>query len=686
MKRLSAAPVVRRPRLHLARLLASGAALAVLAACATGPGGQSADGCRTIFVFLPGGAGGVQPLRTCDGLPRDGFQAQTLTADAAATGSLAVSREAAVTAAPDAPEGGYASANAMIQAGDMSAFMARVRADYAEGKNKGAWGYAVIDALAAGQTSLAREILAGMSEGQQPQFLGAVQLRPWVEAFSGETSAATESMAGLDRALPAPTLLGHRALLAEALGDTAGAMEIYSGATQTLSAPDKALIGTPAYFTQYMAFQRQRGLALRQAELLRALDRNDEAIALLQRLLDASEGDDGYVADQLSQARQNKGARELLTLRQAMSLALTDQAGLVEERQDLMSAMVGRGDRPPFNHLLSSMRQSALLLDPANEQARLSEVNHLYSNGEFPAALRLAQLGEASPTIKAALLSTAGFAALELGSEEALRALVKQGLDLSPGPEAKLSAAAALINANDIDGATKLANEVLAGRPTDIQRNGALLTKAQARAQAGDIEGAVKYAREAVELKDDEGNRQFLASMLIRSENREEGLQIMRNMLRESPGDTAQMNNLGYALVDGHRTDAELDEGFRMLKEASRITPDEANLLDSLGWAYYHYGDFAEARRYIELALENYLPFHNWELEDHMGDVLWRQGDEAGAKARWEMALKARPPADDAERLRAKVASGLTTPAPVKRAPPDVPLTRQPPPSSGSEI
>ncbi len=683
MKRMSAAPALK-----LSRLLAASVALGVLAACATGPGSQSAGGCRTIFVFLPGESGGVQPLRTCNGLPRDGLQPQSLTADAApTTGSLAVSPEAAATAAPGFPADGYASANAMIQNADMAAFMARVRSDYAEEKNQAAWGYAVIDAIAAGQTSLAREILTAMPQGSQPQFLTADQLRPWVLGVSGETTGATEAMRALDRVIPAPTLLGHRALLAEGLGDTAGALELYSTATETLNAPDPALAGTPAYFTQFMAFQRQRGLALRQADLLRALGRNDEASALLTRLLEAANGEDGYVTEQLSKAREGRDARELLTVQQAMSLALGDQAGLIEERQDLMSAMTGRGDKPPFNHLLSSMRQSSLLLDPSNEQVRLSEVNHLYSNGEFPAALRLAQLGEATPTVKAALLSTAGFAALELGSEDTLQALVKQALALNPGPDAKIAAASALINGNDTDGAMKLANEVLSGKPTDAQRNAAILTKAQARMQAGDINGAIKFAREAVELREDEGTLQFLSSMLIRSDDgREEGLQIMRGMLRESPLDTGLMNNLGYALVDSHASDAELDEGFQLLKQASRMTPDEANLLDSLGWAYYHYGDFAEARRFIELALDNYLPFHNWELEDHMGDVLWRMGEQDAAKARWEMAITARPPADDAARVKAKIASGLTTPAPVKRTPPDVPLTRQQPSRGSSEI
>jgi tetratricopeptide (TPR) repeat protein len=653
----------------LVRALTAGVALAALAGCAAGPSG-TAGGCRTIYVFMPG-QGVVQPTRSCGGLPREDLRS------ALASAAGGVSAAAAETAAPAPPEGGYEGPTAMIEAGDMAAFMARVRADYAADQNAEAWGYAAIDALAAGDVDLARRILDAMeAKGAEPQFLGAAQLKPWVAAAGGDAAGAQAAMQALDGALPEPTLRGHKALLAEALGRPEDALALYAEATETLQPPDEANAGTPAFFTQFMMFQRQRGLALRQADLLRALRRDAEAVALLTRLSEASDSD-GYVEEQLARARSARYRREVLGVREAMSLAIGDQAALIEERQDLMAAMTGRGDKPPFNPLLSSMRQAALLLDPGNAQVRLAEVNELYSYGHFPAALRLAQLGDATPTDKAALLSTAGFAALELGSEETLQALVRQGLSLQPGADARLAAASALVNADDVEGATRLADQVLAGSPTPSQRVSAILTKAQARMQAGDAEGAVRFAREAVELRDDEGNRQFLASMLIRSPDRAEGLQILRGMLADSPRDTGLMNNLGYALVDGHRTPAELDEGFQLLKEASRITPDEPNLLDSLGWAYYHYGDYAEARRFVELALDNYLPFHNWELEDHMGDILWRQGEEAEARKRWEMAVKARPPANDRARIEAKVRSGLTTPAPVQRTPPDVPLTRE---------
>jgi tetratricopeptide (TPR) repeat protein len=134
------------------------------------------------------------------------------------------------------------------------------------------------------------------------------------------------------------------------------------------------------------------------------------------------------------------------------------------------------------------------------------------------------------------------------------------------------------------------------------------------------------------------------------------------------------MNNLGYSLIDGPESDKELDEGFKLLKQAIRMTPDEANLLDSIGWAYYQYGDFREARRFIAMALEEFAPFAHWELSDHMGDIEWRLGDQEAARKHWNDSLKAFPPEHNKAQIEAKLREGLTSPAPVRRDTPEVPL------------
>lgn len=679
-------------KLKLRHLLA-GVALGALAGCAAGggmgiAGFGDANGCRTVYVFRPGigdGAGAVQPVNSCGNLPRDSLApvsklAQTreagATDDAPAPTPVSISAPAEQTRPVYAPAEAYPGPDEMLENGDMAAFMTLVRSDYAAGKNFGAWGYVIVDALAAGDVPKAQDVLEAMARhNPQPNILSANHLRPWVEAAAGRVETARTTMAGLRRILPGATLLGHRALLAEGSGDTEGALKIYAETSDNFSPPDPDDAGSPGFLSKAMQFNSQRLLALRHAALLRALNRDDEAIAILVRLDEAAK-DDAYVKDRLEKARKKQDRPTVRTLNQALALALSDEADVVDQRQSIMGMMVGGGAEPPFNYLISSLRQSALLLDPDNGDIRLQEVNTLYQHGHFDAALRLAQIGHPDKAHAAGLYSAAALAALELGSPDASSALIDRSLQLDSSPRAKVAASAAFTTAGRTDRAIQLVDQALKAKLDPDERVGALLQKGQAQFQAGDIEGAVEQAREARKLADNDGTKQFLASMLVKSPQRPEGLAIMRKMLSDSPGDVGLMNNFGYSLVDGHASQAELDEGFKLLKEASRLSPQEPNLLDSLAWAYYQYGDFRTADRYIDLALVAYKPFHHWELNLHKGDIAWRLGEPDVARKAWQAALDARPPANEKPGIVARIQNGPPEAAPVARDTPEVPLNR----------
>ena len=665
---------------HQFRLILAASATAILSACTSMgvPGFGDAGGCRTVYVVI---GGGVQPVSNCGGLPRDNAMKTMMAAadpaaapvDPAAPVATKASAGAMATAPYEKPLAPYANPQAMIEAADMSAFMQRVRDDYAIKRNSGAWGFMIVDALVAGEPELALEVLGELDERAPPEWMSAAHLRPWVLAASGSPADALIATDELQRLLPKPTHIGHKALLAEGMGDYESALSVYDEMPDEFSPPDPRDIGTMQYFIAARSFQSQRLMALRQAELLRGIDRNEEAVALLERLL-AAAPDDGYVEARLEKARKGEDRFAPRTLLQAMAEAIGDEASLVEEQETIMAAMAGRGARTPFNHLLSSMRQSALLLDPDNGDIRIIEAGKLYEQGKFEPALRIAQIGNPAAQQAALLQSTAGLAALELGSPDTLAAMVERSLKIDASPEAKIQAAGTLATAGKTDRALQLVDQALKADITKSQRVFALLTRAQAHNQGGNLMAAVQAAREAHALDDDETTTQFLASMLVDSPLRAEGLEMMRKMLTDQPDNTGLMNNLGYSLIDNHASDAELEEGFKLLKQAIRMTPDEANLLDSIGWAYYQYGDFREARRFISMALEEYEPFGHWELSEHMGDIEWRLGDQEAARTHWQAALKANPPVHNKTVIEAKLRDGLTTPAPVRRDTPEVPL------------
>ena len=671
------------------RLILAASATALLTACVTAgvPGFGDAGGCRTVYVFT---GGAVHPVNSCGGTPREKStlmaeralvapQSVDLVDPAAAPAPVATPISAAAEMAAPAEKSAapYASPNAMIEAADMAAFMGRVRNDYAHGQNSGAWGYMIVDALAADDPATAESVLDALGGKKPPEWMSANHLRPWVYAANGRGADAVAEMQKLRKVVPAATLLGHRALLQEGLGDYTAALAVYDEAPDKFDSPDPSEAGTMTYFARARAFNSQRMLALRQAELLRGINRDSEAVDVLTRLLAASP-DDAYVANRLERTKKGEDRWKPRTLKQAMAVALGDEASLIEEQEAIMAAMAGRGAKTPFNHLLSSIRQSALLLDVDNGDIRIAESGRLYTQGKFEPALRIAQLGNPRREQAALLQSTAGLAALELGSPDTMAALVERSLLIDSSAEAKISAAGSLISANKIPRALQLVDQaVKQGRLSDAQMVFALMTRAQAHSQGGNVAEAVKAARAARALRDDQTTQQVLASMLVDSPSeRTEGLAIMRKMLTDQPDSTSLMNNFGYTLIDTHMTDEELDEGFRLLKQAIRLTPDEPNLLDSIGWAYYQYGDFREANRFIVMALEAYEPFAHWELSEHMGDIQWRLGDHDAARTYWKKSLEAYPPSSDGREIEAKLKDGLIQAAPMKRDTPEVPLAK----------
>ncbi|MBI1340028.1 tetratricopeptide repeat protein [bacterium] len=648
-----------------------GASLMALSACAgVGPSVFGASGCKTIYVFR--GDGGVQPVSSCADLPRD-----TLVAGAAGAADVAANVSAnAQATAPHDPLPADAGPDQMIEAGDLSTFMARIRSDHAADANAGAWGFAVIDGLAAGDVGYARTVFDGMAEQRrQPETLGADFLKPWVLAAGGEPERAIAAMNSLRNTMPPVMLRSQLALLLEGMGDLNAALAAYEDGPDVLEPPGPEDAARPDYLIRLLNYSFERKAALRHAEFLRSIKRDRDAIAVLDRLA-AADPDDGYIALQLRNAKEGAERTPVRSLNAALAVALGDQADSIDERQGLLGAVMARGTKPPFNHLVSALRQSALVLDPNNGPVRLTEVNNLHAQGKFSSALRLAQIGDPPRDFAAELLIAASKSALELGSMDAVEGLVAAALSYDSGALSKLSAAEALASAGNTDRAIDLIDEALKAKLSDRERVFAVISKSDAHFQAGNVPQAVKYARDAVAIDDSENTQQYLASMLVKTPDREEGLNIMRQMLAKTPTNTGLMNNLGYSLIDDHASETELEEGFKLLKEASRLAPYEPNLLDSIGWAYYLYGDFREARRYLERAIEAFAPFSHWELHDHMGDVQWRLGETEAARESWRESLSARPPKHRREGIEAKLRSGLTTPAPALRATPEVPLSQ----------
>lgn len=570
----------------------------------------------------------------------------------------------------------YSDPRAMLENADMSAFMSENRQMYAEGERGEGWGFAAIDMLAAGETETMLALIEAMPPARDnAQALSRDWLKPWALAANSKTDKAVAAMKTLRNDMPEVLYRGELALLLEAVGRYDAAVKAYDLGEDELWLPDEDEDPTQESLMQTLAFGKYRILAFRKADLLRKQGRDDEARELYDYLL-AADDEDYHARENIKELDKGEAPDEpTLTLKQALALALSDEANLIEERQTLASVILAKSAEAPFNHFVSALRQSALVLDPANSGIRSIESSHLYQYGFFEAAARIALAGEATSEERAGLMLSAAQSYVELGRFERASALVEEVLkrDGQDGVTL-LNAAELMIRADQGERAAELAARA---RDADLREgliSFAYITESEARMQAGDVDAAIKAARKAADIDaEDEAVREFLASQLLSSpKSREEGLGIYRELYLKSPESPAMMNNFGYSLINNSTSPEQLDEGYRLLKKANRVTPFEPNLLDSLGWAYYQYGDFERALELIEKAVEYYEPFSHWELLDHYGDILYRLGRVDEAENAWRRSVDARPPRHKRAAINAKIENGITSPAPKKRTPPVV--------------
>jgi tetratricopeptide (TPR) repeat protein len=157
-------------------------------------------------------------------------------------------------------------------------------------------------------------------------------------------------------------------------------------------------------------------------------------------------------------------------------------------------------------------------------------------------------------------------------------------------------------------------------------------------ADMGDNAGALKVLKDAlVDYPEHDGLRYAHALLLERMGRISESIAVMRALVKDRPNDPAALNMLGYTLVDRGRKHK---EGFELIRTALDVIPDNAAVLDSMGWALFKMNKHEEALPYLEKALQH---GHDPEIALHVGDVQWALNRQSDARATWESALKESP-------------------------------------------
>ncbi|WP_149140194.1 tetratricopeptide repeat protein [Gemmobacter caeruleus] len=128
----------------------------------------------------------------------------------------------------------------------------------------------------------------------------------------------------------------------------------------------------------------------------------------------------------------------------------------------------------------------------------------------------------------------------------------------------------------------------------------------------------------------------------------------LRKALELSPDQPQALNYLGYSYLELNRN---LDEALKLIERAVEVEPNSGAITDSLAWAYFRMGRYADAVEPMERAsmMEPVDPV----VTDHLGDIYWAVGRQLEARFQWRRALSYGPEEKDATRIRRKLELGL---------------------------
>jgi len=344
----------------------------------------------------------------------------------------------------------------------------------------------------------------------------------------------------------------------------------------------------------------------RHADLLARTGAVAEAQALLA--LDTNRTNPALMAAATRSQRGEAVAVTPLTPARGAAMGLYGLSALFLQENDTISA-------------LEALTLS-LMLDPELDAARLLFAQTQADQGRVETANRaLAEVSAHSPYAATARVQQA-WALFEAGQQDAALALVQAAVD---GGDAR--ALRTLANMNRSLGRYEIAeplySRLIADQPNEWRF---YFARGAARERLDRWPGAEADFRQALTL---------------------------------SPEQPDVMNYLAYTWVDRGEN---LDEALPMLRRAVELRPASGAIIDSLGWAYYRQGDYAQALLYLERAVE--LEPADAILNEHLGDVYWRLGRRIEARFQWQRALSFEP--SDAAALQAKIANGLSELAPTR--------------------
>jgi tetratricopeptide (TPR) repeat protein len=201
---------------------------------------------------------------------------------------------------------------------------------------------------------------------------------------------------------------------------------------------------------------------------------------------------------------------------------------------------------------------------------------------------------------------------------------------------AQIRRAQVMAKQGDLAGARKLLQD--ANVSNNQQRVQLILAEAQLLREADRTQEAFTLVGAALEKLPDNTDLLYDYAMLAEKLDRMDILESsLRKVIAIRPDYAHAYNALGYSLAD---RSMRLPEARELVQKALALSPDDAYIIDSMGWVEYRLGQPEEALKYLRKA---YADRQDPEIAAHLGEVLWTVGQRAEAEKVWGEALAKAP-------------------------------------------
>ncbi len=379
-----------------------------------------------------------------------------------------------------------------------------------------------------------------------------------------------------------------------------------------------------------------RDAQLLYARTLLVAGRTDESLELVREL--AEESDDLEVDLQYAELLLSAGRMD--EAHERLTAILDENPGLPEATRALAFLAMAQEDLDEAGRLFEELRYQERYRDEAFYYlGRIAEIRE----EPLQATRAYSRVTDGTHAVEAQLRTASILMSSMSDSNGALRHLEEFGA-ANPRFRSDMLVARAqiLVQMERAPEAMEMFEDALERTPDDAALHDAraqlYVVLSNDAASRAEHEEAERVLEEGLELYPENISLRYSLALLLQEQGEmNRSMRVLEALVEDHPENPVLLNALGYLLTDQFDRH---DEARGYIQKALAMEPDNAAIIDSMGWVLFHLGEHESAFDYLDRA---YRLEQDPEIAAHLVDVHWALGEQEQALELLETALEAHP-------------------------------------------